>query len=40
MHGVESLSAAAILPHRAGASIGDVRFLDFIDEGDLRELTP
>jgi hypothetical protein len=40
MHGVDSLSAAAILLRRAGASIGDVGFLDFIDEGDFRELTP
>jgi uncharacterized damage-inducible protein DinB len=30
-HGTESLSAAAILLHRAGASIGDVGYLDFID---------
>lgn len=31
MHGVESLSAAAILLHRAGHSMGDVGFLDFVD---------
>lgn len=31
MHGVESMSAAAILLHRAGASMGDVGFLDFRD---------
>jgi uncharacterized damage-inducible protein DinB len=31
MHGVESFSAAAILLHRAGPSMGDVGFLDFID---------
>ncbi len=31
MHGVESLSAAAILLNRAGKSMGDVGFLDFID---------
>jgi uncharacterized damage-inducible protein DinB len=31
MHGVESFSAAAILLHRAGHSLGDVGFLDFID---------
>lgn len=31
MHGVESFSAAAILLHRAGQSIGDVGYLDFID---------
>jgi uncharacterized damage-inducible protein DinB len=31
MHGVESLSAAAILLHRAGHSVGDVGFLDFVD---------
>lgn len=30
-HGTESLSAAAILLHRAGSSIGDVGYLDFID---------
>jgi uncharacterized damage-inducible protein DinB len=32
MHGVESLSAAAILLHNAGQSVGDVGYLDFIDE--------
>lgn len=31
MHGVESLSAAATLLHRAGHSMGDVGFLDFMD---------
>lgn len=31
MHGIESLSAAAILLHRAGRSIGDVGYLDFVD---------
>jgi uncharacterized damage-inducible protein DinB len=31
MHGVESFSAAAILLHRAGRSMGDVGFLDFVD---------
>jgi uncharacterized damage-inducible protein DinB len=31
MHGVESFSAAAILLHRTGHSMGDVGFLDFID---------
>ena len=31
MHGVESFSAAAILLHRAGHSMGDVGFLDFVD---------
>jgi uncharacterized damage-inducible protein DinB len=31
MHGIESLSAAAILLHRAGHSMGDVGFLDFVD---------
>lgn len=31
MHGMESLSAAAILLHRAGHSMGDVGFLDFVD---------
>ncbi len=31
MHGVESFSAAAILLHRAGSSMGDVGFLDFRD---------
>jgi uncharacterized damage-inducible protein DinB len=31
MHGVESLSAAAILLDRAGHPMGDVGFLDFID---------
>jgi uncharacterized damage-inducible protein DinB len=31
MHGVESLSAAAILLDRAGQSMGDVGYLDFID---------
>jgi uncharacterized damage-inducible protein DinB len=31
MHGVESFSAAAILLHRAGHSMGDVGFLDYFD---------
>ena len=31
MHGVESLSAAAILLDRAGRSMGDVGYLDFAD---------
>ena len=31
MHGTESLSAAAILLHRAGQSMGDVGFLDYLD---------
>ena len=31
MHGIESLSATAVLLHRAGASMGDVGFLDFMD---------
>lgn len=31
MHGVESLSAAAIQLHRKGRSMGDVGFLDFVD---------
>jgi len=31
MHGVESLSAAAILLHRTGQSMGEVGFLDYID---------
>lgn len=31
MHGIESLSAAAILLHQAGHSMGDVGYLDFID---------
>jgi uncharacterized damage-inducible protein DinB len=35
MHGVESFSAAAILLHRAGHSMGDVGFLDFIDRGSI-----
>ena len=36
MHGVESLSAAAILLHRAGHSMGDVGFLDFVDSAGSR----
>jgi uncharacterized damage-inducible protein DinB len=36
MHGVESLSAAAILLHRAGHSMGDVGFLDFVDARESR----
>ena len=31
MHGVESFSAAAIILHHAGSSMGDVGFLDFTD---------
>jgi uncharacterized damage-inducible protein DinB len=31
MHGIESLSAAAILLHRTGHSMGEVGYLDFID---------
>ena len=31
MHGVESFAAAAILLHRAGPSVGDVGFLDYVD---------
>jgi len=31
MHGVESFSAAAILLHRAGPSMGEVGYLDFVD---------
>jgi uncharacterized damage-inducible protein DinB len=31
MHGVESFAAAAILLHRAGPSMGDVGFLDYMD---------
>ena len=31
MHGIESLSAAAILLHQAGHSMGDVGYLDFVD---------
>ena len=41
MHGVESFAAAAILLHRAGPSMGDVGFLDYIDTtmspGDIRQ---
>jgi uncharacterized damage-inducible protein DinB len=37
MHGVESLSAAAILLDRAGRSMGDVGFLDFIDVASARD---
>ncbi len=44
MHGVESFSAAAILLHRAGVSMGDVGFLDHIDAGApppaLRDVEP
>ena len=40
MHGVESLSAAAILLHRAGHSMGDVGFLDFVDATEGRSTTP
>jgi uncharacterized damage-inducible protein DinB len=40
MHGVESLSAAAILLHRAGHSMGDVGYLDFIDAREGRSTTP
>jgi uncharacterized damage-inducible protein DinB len=31
MHGVQSLSAAAILLHQRGQSMGDVDYLDFVD---------
>jgi uncharacterized damage-inducible protein DinB len=31
MHGVESFSAAALLLHHAGHSMGDIGYLDFID---------
>jgi uncharacterized damage-inducible protein DinB len=31
MHGIESLSAAAVLLHRAKRSVGDVGYLDFVD---------
>ena len=31
MHGIESLTAAAILLHRAERSVGDVGYLDFVD---------
>jgi uncharacterized damage-inducible protein DinB len=37
MHGVESLSAAAILLHRTGHSIGEVGYLDFIDTAGARD---
>ena len=40
MHGVESFSAAAILLHRAGQSMGDVGFLDFVDATVGRPTTP
>jgi uncharacterized damage-inducible protein DinB len=40
MHGVESFSAAAILLHRAGQSMGDVGFLDFVDAMAGRSATP
>lgn len=40
MHGVESMSAAAILLHRAGHSMGDVGFLDFVDATEGRSTTP
>jgi len=36
MHGVESFSAAAILLHRSGHSMGDVGFLDFVDATESR----
>jgi len=39
MHGVESFSAAAILLHRAGHSMGDVGFLDFVDAAEGRPTT-
>lgn len=32
MHGVQSLSAAAILLHLRGQSMGDVDYLDYVDE--------
>jgi uncharacterized damage-inducible protein DinB len=34
MHGIESLSAAAILLDRTGHSVGEVGFLDFVDTLD------
>jgi uncharacterized damage-inducible protein DinB len=37
MHGTESLSAAAILLHRAGRSMGDVGYLDFLDGASSRD---
>ena len=41
MHGIDSLSAAAILLDRAGTSIGDVGYLDFIDSaGEARPAAP
>lgn len=40
MHGVESLSAAAILLHRAGRSMGDVGFLDFVDAAGAPPTSP
>jgi len=40
MHGVESLSAAAILLHRAGHSMGDVGYLDFMDAVGSRQNDP
>ena len=31
MHGIQSLSAAAVLLHQRGQSMGDVDYLDFVD---------
>ena len=39
-HGAESLSAAAILLHRAGRSVGDVEYLDFVDAQPGSSLDP
>lgn len=36
MHGIESLSAAAILLHRTGQSMGEVGYLDFVDTVETR----
>ena len=36
MHGIESLSAAAILLHRTGHSVGEVGYLDFVDQVESR----
>jgi hypothetical protein len=31
MHGIETLSGAAVLLHRAGGAMGDAGYLDFVD---------
>ena len=36
MHGIESMSAAAVLLHRAGHAMGDVGYLDYADEVSAR----